>query len=303
MKRLMLVMTMVLIGAMSSGGDAEARRLGGGLSSGMKRTAPAPAPKPPAQAPQSTPTQNAAATPATPPAAAATPPKRSWMGPLAGLAAGLGLAALASHFGFGAELANVMSVMLVVMLGAVLLGFAMKYFAKRRSPAYAGAQGMQFASAGSSQTAEPVQMPYGAAATSATSSGMVEAVSSAAPAGFDSTEFETIAKRVFIRLQAANDAGDLDDLRRFTTPEMFAVAKQELLDRGTAAQQTDVMQLQAAVIETAQEAGNQIVSVRFSGLIREERESAASSFDEVWHLLRPLDGSREWAIAGIQQTS
>lgn len=304
MKRLMLVMTMVLIGVMSAGGDAEARRLGGGLSSGMKRTAPAPAPKPPAQAPQSTPAQNAAPTAAAAPAAAAaTPPKRSWMGPVAGLAAGLGLAALASHFGFGEELANVMSVMLVVMLGALLLGFVMKHFAKRRSPAYAGAQGMQFANAGASQTAERLQTPYGGAATSATSSDEVDAASSTAPAGFDSAEFETIAKRVFIRLQAANDAGDLDDLRRFTTPEMFAVAKQELLDRGTTAQQTDVMQLQAAVVETAQDDGNQIVSVRFSGLIREEREAAASPFDEIWHLLRPLDGSREWAIAGIQQTS
>lgn len=300
MKRLILVMSMVLVAALSAGGHAEAARLGGGGSSGMKRMAPAAAPKPPAQAAPA-PAQNAApAAPAAVPPTAAAAPKRSWMGPLAGLAAGLGLAALASHFGFGAELANVMSIMLVVMLGAVLLGFAMKYFAKRRAPAFAGAQGMQFANVGSGHASEPVQMPYGVAASGTSSIGAAEA---AAPAGFDSGEFETIAKRVFIRLQAANDAGDLDDLRRFTTPEMFAVAKQALLDRGTTPQQTDVVQLQAAVIETAQEAGNQIVSVRFSGLIREERESPALPFDEVWHLLRPLDGSREWAIAGIQQTS
>nr|HET7858121.1 Tim44 domain-containing protein [Caldimonas sp.] len=46
----------------------------------------------------------------------------------------------------------------------------------------------------------------------------------------------------------------------------------------------------------------QVVSVRFHGLIREEAEAGATPFDEVWHLVRPGDGSREWAIAGIQPT-
>ena len=127
-KHLLMSVALVLASLVAVQGGAEARRLGGGLSSGMKRTAPAVAPKPPAQAPQAAPApaQNAApATPAAIPPAAVTPPKRSWMGPLAGLAAGLGLAALASHLGFGAELSNVMSLILVVMLGAILLGFVM----------------------------------------------------------------------------------------------------------------------------------------------------------------------------------
>lgn len=301
MKRLTLMLCLALLGLTMATIDAEARRLGGGTSSGMRRTAPPPAPSAapkPAQAPQAAPAQNAAPTaPAAAPPPAA-PPKRSWMGPLAGLAAGLGLAALASHFGFGAGLANVMSVLLVVMLGAVLLGFVMKYLASRRAPANQGLQGMQFANAGFGQSLDATAAP----ARSAEAAAIPQAATNA-PAGFDNAEFETIAKRVFIRLQAANDAGDLDDLRRFTTSEMFAVAKQELLDRGTGKQQTDVVQLQAAVIEQAEENGQQIVSVRFSGLIREEKDAPAAPFDEVWHLLRPLDGSREWAIAGIQQTS
>ena len=37
-------------------------------------------------------------------------------------------------------------------------------------------------------------------------------------------------------------------------------------------------------------------------LIREEEGGEASAFNEIWHLVKPLDGSREWAIAGIQQT-
>jgi predicted lipid-binding transport protein (Tim44 family) len=120
------------------------------------------------------------------------------------------------------------------------------------------------------------------------------------PAGFDAAGFEQIAKQVFIRMQAANDAGDQSDLRRFTTPQMYASIQSELLARKGATQRTDVLQLDAQVLESVEEHGEQIVSVRFWGLIREQSESAAENFDEVWHLVRPLDGSREWAIAGIQ---
>ena len=106
---------------------------------------------------------------------------------------------------------------------------------------------------------------------------------------------------IFIRMQAANDTADLNDLRAFTTPEMFASVKLELQERGSAAQTTDVVRIDAEVLDVVSEAERQIVSVRFHGLIREEKDGAAAPFDEVWHLVKPADGSREWAIAGIQQ--
>ena len=108
---------------------------------------------------------------------------------------------------------------------------------------------------------------------------------------------------IFIRMQAANDAGDLNDLRAFTTPEMFASIKLELQERGATAQQTDVVQIDAEVIDIAQEPERQIVSVRFHGLLRERADAGADAFDEVWHLVKPTDGSREWAIAGIQPSA
>ena len=106
---------------------------------------------------------------------------------------------------------------------------------------------------------------------------------------------------IFIRMQAANDAGDLNDLRAFTTPEMFASAKLDLQDRGNTGQQTDVARIDAEVLDLAIENGQQIVSARFHGLIREEKDGVAAPFNEIWHLVKPTDGSREWAIAGIQQ--
>ncbi|MDN3921916.1 Tim44 domain-containing protein [Roseateles violae] len=298
MKRIALTL---LVAALSLGLpalDAEAKRIGGG---GMKRsiptqssTTPPPKPATPTQQQQAAPAQQAAPTQtAAAPAAAAAPAKRSWMGPIAGLAAGLGLAALASHFGFGEALANVMTMVLIGIVAMMLIGFLMRRFGKAK----AQPQGMQYAGAGAPfpQQAQPQPMAYQPQAAAAPVA--------AADDGFDTAGFEQIAKRVFIRLQAANDNADQADLRRFTTPEMYGVIQQELLDRKNAKQSTEVLQLDARVVDRAVEEGQQVVSVRFWGLIREQSEAAAEHFDEVWHLVRPQDESRDWAIAGIQVTA
>ena len=82
---------------------------------------------------------------------------------------------------------------------------------------------------------------------------------------------------------------------------MFASLRLDLQERGSTAQQTDVVSLDAELVDFAQENDRQVVSVRFHGLLREEAESGAAPFDEVWHLVRPVDGGGSaWAIAGIQ---
>lgn len=280
MNRILAVTLAALLAVALPSHDAEAKRLGGG---GIKRSVPTQtSPQtPPAQQPaspqQAAPNKQAAAAPAAPAAA----PKRSWLGPIAGLAAGLGLAALASHFGFGGEMASLMTLLLLGIVAVVVIRFLVRRFAAPK-PALAGANGASF------RAAELAWNPAPAAAATAT------------PAGFDSTEFEKLAKQVFIRLQAANDAGDQTDLRRFTTPQMYASIQQELLERGGQPQRTEVLQLDARVVDIATEDGQQIVSVRFSGLVREKSEQVAEDFDEIWHLLKAGEG---WLIAGIQQTA
>lgn len=283
MKRWFLGLLMAVFSLSLLPDVAEAKRLGGGGSSGMQRSMPSRAPD---------------ATPGTPAqsAAAAAAPRRSWMGPVAGLAAGLGIAALASHFGFGEELANFITLALLAVAAIFVLRWLMRRFAK---PAAMPQRGLQFAGMPPGAV-PPATLPAGGGG----SSGGAAAVAPAAvPAGFDAAGFARIAKMIFIRLQTANDSGNLDDLRAFTTPEMFAAIRLELQDRQGAGQQTDVVQIDAEVLDVAEEAQRQVVSVRFHGLIREERDAAAAPFDEVWHLVRPRDGSREWAIAGIQQTA
>jgi predicted lipid-binding transport protein (Tim44 family) len=299
MKSWILALSFAVVCASLAPFDAEAKRLGGRSSAGMQRQMPAQPPPPaaPAKPAQATPSP---AVPATAGAAAAAAPKRSWMGPLAGLAAGLGIGALMSHFGMGmgAGAGNFLMLLLVAAAAFFAIRFFMNRFARNgASPALAGANGMSFAG-------NAPAMPAPAASSWLPNEQAPATVATAAPtlpAGFDAPGFERIAKMIFIRMQAANDAADLNDLRAFTTPEMFAAAKLELQERGASAQTTDVVRIDAAVLDVATEAERQIVSVRFHGLIREETNGVAEPFDEIWHLVKPTDGSREWAIAGIQQ--
>jgi predicted lipid-binding transport protein (Tim44 family) len=121
------------------------------------------------------------------------------------------------------------------------------------------------------------------------------------PAAFDAESFTRTAKMIFIRLQAANDTADLDDLRRFTTPELFASIRLDIQDRGDKPQTTDVVKVDAEVLDVVNESDRQIVSVRFHGQVVEEKGAAPTAFNEVWHLVKPHDDSHAWAIAGIEQ--
>jgi len=285
MKSFALMAAALVLGFTLTTGDAEARRLGGGSSSGMQRQSISPS--------RST---NAAPTPAPTAAPSAMPqaqPKRSWMGPLAGLAAGLGLAALASHFGFGEGMANIMMIGLLIMGAVMLFGFLMRKKAAATQP------GIQYANAGYGSAA-PREAEFIPAA-GASSAPAVSGTTGNIPAGFDVDGFVRNAKLNFIRLQAANDAGNLDDIREFTSPEMFAEIKLEMGERGALKQETDVVQINAEVLDVAEEASRYVVSVRFSGLIREERNAPAAPFDEMWHMTKPRDGSTGWILAGIQQ--
>lgn len=295
--------------------NADAKRLGAGKSTGMQREMPARTAPDAAPGKPAAPAQQAA--PATAPNAAAAPaaaPKRNWLGPLAGLAAGLGLAALMSHLGMGEAFAN----FLLLALLAVAAIFLVRMFLRRKAApqpqpagmAYTGSAGNsgQVAwptpAAGTSNAAADPVMPAAAAPEAALPAAPAAGAPARAfvPAAFDSEGFARTAKMIFIRLQAANDAGDLNDLRAFTTPEMFAELSMDLKDRPAGQHQvTEVIAVESEVLDVTDEAAQQVVSVRFRGQVREEAGATPVSVDEVWHLTKPADGSRSWAIAGIEQ--
>jgi predicted lipid-binding transport protein (Tim44 family) len=305
MKKALAVLAVVLTLGMTAAMDAEAKRLGGGKSAGMQRqnvTAPAhPAGTPGNAATQSAPAAGATAAAAAPGAAAAAP-KRSWMGPIAGLAAGLGLAALASHFGFGEALANMMMIGLVVMAVLLVAGLLLrKRAAAQGGPALAGA-GMnrmgedRAPQMGGSLIGSRIGGGHGGVGAANTQPGNI-------PADFDTSAFVRNAKEQFLGLQKANDARDLDRLRDYLTPEMLELARADLDARGDTPQSTEVFGLEAQVLDVAEEADRYVVSVRFTGSVRDQAGAVPEDLDEIWHLTKPRAGFGGWVIAGIQQSA
>ena len=121
------------------------------------------------------------------------------------------------------------------------------------------------------------------------------------PADFPVESFLRSAKTSFIRLQAANDRKDLDDIREYTTPEMFAEVSMQIRERGDEPQKTDVVSVNADLLEVVTEHDYAIASVRMSGQLS-ENNGVAESFDEIWHVQKNLkDDKSVWLLAGIQQ--
>lgn len=276
MKKILTVL-IALCGLSLIAVDAEARRLGGSRSLGMQRNVQQ-APKPPAQ-------QQQAAGTTTQPQPAATGSK--WLGPLAGLAMGAGLMALFLNNG-------IPGVLMGLLLLAAIVGVAMMAFRALRGRAdaplqYAGGREPSLSAAPGGGAA-----PHSVAATTATAGRW--------PADFNAAEFLRHARLNFVRLQEAHDARDSAALADFLTPDLLADVQAQWQAEGDAAGKTDVVTLESEVLDVVTEGLLYIVSVRFSGLIREDGGAEPQSFAEIWHLEKPLRGTTGWLVSGIQQT-
>lgn len=306
-KALSLLAVVVTLGISSLALDAEAKRVGGGKSSGMQRqttTAPTGNQAAPGT-PNAAPAAGTAAAAAPAAAAAAAAPKRSWMGPLAGLAAGLGLAALASSLGFGEAFANMLMFGLLAMAVLAVVAFVLRKRAAAQNPALAGAGTAQPAYRNAVRDGGASSQQAGSLIGSRLGGGLggaaMGAATQALPADFDAAAFERNAKTQFMAVQAANDASDLVRLRDYLAPEMFDLARAEIVERGGKPQQTEVFGLEARVLAVVEEADRYIASVHFTGSTRGEHGAVPEDLDEVWHLTKPRTGFGGWIIAGIQQ--
>ena len=121
------------------------------------------------------------------------------------------------------------------------------------------------------------------------------------PADFDSESFLRHAKSSFIRMQAAWDRGDTNDLREFTSPEVFAELKLQIQERGAVADFTDVVNVDAQLLGIEQTATDYLASVQFNAMIRSAKDALPEPFVEVWNMSKPLSGAGGWVLAGIQQ--
>ena len=313
MKNFLIVVILAFCATLLAVGDADAKkRLGSAKSTGMQKDSiQKDAPKPPAQ-------NTVAPAGAAAPAAAAPSGMSRWMGPLAGLAAGGLLASMFMGGGFSG-----LKMMDILLFAGLAFGAFMLFRMYMRKKALENGGGssapMQYAGMGSAPGASnpaPALTPFqsGGLASGAPEIGSklmggagtdaAPAVASRIPADFDVPGFERQARFAFIRMQAANDARDVNDIRDFTTPEMYAELSLQIQERGDAPQKTDIVSLNVAVLEVTTEGQRAVASVRYTGEIREEVGGPAEPFDEIWHVSKRLDDAKStWLLAGIQQSS
>jgi predicted lipid-binding transport protein (Tim44 family) len=202
-----------------------------------------------------------------------------WGGLLGGMLIG-GL--LASLF-MGNGLAN--GLMTWLILGAVIF-FVVNFFRKRMQPGLQTAQAHGFK-----------QNPFNTLAQNFSNSSSNPNTQSATD--FEPDLFLRDAKVCFIRLQAAYDQKNLQDLNTFLVPEVFAEIKMQLDERGDELNQTEIITLNAELLDVSKQSQSTIASVRFTGTIKEDNQPI-TQLDEIWHF-RQFDDSKEWLVGGIQQ--
>lgn len=270
MTKIFALFFVALLGLGLTAQNADAKRLGGGSSIGKQTSSPQKQAQPPAQAPA--------------PAAPAPSGASRWLGPLAGLAAGGLLASLFMGEGAGGAFGSMLMI-LALVAGAFFI-FRMLRRPQPQPVQYAG-------SAQKTMTDMPVS---GGGAT-------LPATRSTRPLWFEDAPFAREAKKHFIRLQDANDRGDLNDIREFVTPEMYAEISLQIQERAGKPNKTEVVTLNADIADVITDGDLVIASVRFTGLIREEANAPAESFSEIWHIQKSeSQPGAAWFIAGIQQT-
>ena len=330
------LMTLMLAGVMALGSlNAEAaRRMGGGKSMGQqsnqvtKRDA---APQTPAAPAQNAAPANAAK-PAAAPAAAA--PKKPWGAMLGGLAAGLGLAWLASSLGMGEAFGNILMALLIGVAVLAVIGMIMR--ARRGGAAQTGGLAYQGAGAsaenpatfkqyspqnvGNDASARPwegqntrfdssaatgsmIGSGIGSGLNASTSDSLSGSQTWGIPAGFDVDSFVTAAKRNFVTLQDAWDRSDISMLRSMMTDAMVVEIRNQLSEREAQfpgqPNKTEVVMLDAQLLGIEEQADAYLASVEFNGMIREDAASGPSPFREVWNMSKSKQGGG-WLVAGVQ---
>lgn len=329
MKMGSLVLSAVLAVTLTlSAGQAEAKRMGGGSSIGKQSSNVTQRQSTPAN-----PGNNAQAQPGSPAAAgaaAAAAPKRPWGAMLGGLAAGLGLAWLASSLGLGGAFGQIIMFALLALAVMLIAGFVMRKL-KGGAAQPAGRQPYAFQGAGAATTprqykpetvgndssARPWERTttafdsqksgtggVGVSSGSMIGSALAGSQSWGVPAGFDADGFLKACKANFVTLQDAWDKSDINSLRAMMTDEMLDQIKAQLADRelhtGAGTNKTDVVMLEAQLLGIEELTDSYLASVEFSGMIREDASAGASPFREVWNMTKPKEGRGGWLVAGVQ---
>lgn len=232
--------------------------------------------------------------------------QNSWKGILGGALLGLGLGALLSHFGLGGAMASIISTVCMIVLLAFCIMCIYRFFRRKvdhntAHPNYVNMHDIN-SQMNSSEQINPINNRF-SGIESTRNMNAPDVSSYNIPNDFDKINFIRNAKTYFIRLQAAWDKADIQDICEFTTPEMFSELKLQLQERGSSTNFTDVVSLDADMLGVEKVGKDYLASVKFYGFIREHEHASPTQFREIWNLSKPINGSSGWVLAGIQQLS
>lgn len=193
----------------------------------------------------------------------------------------------------GGGMGGAMGGILMAVVAGVAIMFLISLFRQKQRPVQYATNGARYGDP------QPAQQPvYGGGAAPVAAS-----ATQSIPADFPTEAFLRSAKLSFIRLQAANDRKDLNDIREYTTPEMFAEISMQMQERDDIPQKTDVIAINADLLQVVDEDGLAIASVRFTGQLS-ENNGAPENVAEIWHVQKSLgDQKSVWLLAGIQQVT
>src|SRR5699024_8591163 len=296
-----LLIVLATLAMLSVSFEAEARRFGGGFSFGRQSSnilKQRQAVKPPAAANRAS-SQSRAANRSANTAGSRSGMSR-WLGPLVGIAAGLGIASLLSALGLSGAFLELISSM--VLIG--LLVFGIMFIVRRlkpngNRPAMQGNQTIHRRASTMPDWQQPdttatpnTGVPHQTAASQPVDSTWF------IPDDFDIPAFLANAKAQFKQIQTLWDNGDLDNLRELLTDDLLAEISPEI-EAQTGNTKTDILLLNAELMGIEAVAGGHLASIRYSGMIKESANTEAQRFEEVWNLYK-TDHSG-WLLAGIQQ--
>jgi predicted lipid-binding transport protein (Tim44 family) len=123
----------------------------------------------------------------------------------------------------------------------------------------------------------------------------------AIPPGFNSEEFLKGAKAAYNRLQDSWNKRDLEDIRLFTSPEVWEEIKRQVMEEPDGGK-TEIILVNAKLLEVNSEGDDTVASVYFDVLMRESaEEQRPKQVREVWHFSKKEVSDSFWRLEGIQQ--
>lgn len=310
---LALMMTTLLVAPI-----AEAKRVGGGKSSGMSRTQTTS---------QSTAQQNSGNPANTP----TKQPQRSGSnvgGMVAAGVAGAAIGAVAmnamadddpattanANNGATTEESSGMGWIWILIVAAIAFFIFRKFKAKKAAvnpyaPRHTGSVGNQphsqstghqtgVPSSNSNIFGQPVGANIGAAPVSGVGGAYMHS-GKQLPDGTEPATFLRFARQRFNHIQAMNNATNIEEIRRYLTPDLYQSIYQDISKNQDVAEFSNLL---GTVVEQTTEHGQHVVSVRFTGMVSEDLHSASQPFTEIWHFVKPVESQEEWLVAGIQQS-